>query len=264
MNLLIRKWGQYVSIPEEMEVVFEEILSPSHRTHNQFEEIARDGGDDNVTRLILNGWVGRSRQVSDARRAIFGLALPGDFCGLSGLLLPTIDHSLVALTAVTLVEIAPVRLSAAVLEHSWLREVLWGEWRAQESIQRQWLLSLGQLTAVARMARLFCELYIRLGCVGLTHGPTFELPIRQSELADILGFTVIHANRILRELRSRNLVQLDGRTLTISRFEDLARIGHFDPHSVRAAPLSGKPLFQNPAPTAQSSAWRCRRTPTSP
>ncbi|WP_336489613.1 helix-turn-helix domain-containing protein [Methylobacterium nigriterrae] len=62
------------------------------------------------------------------------------------------------------------------------------------------------------MAHLFCELLLRLQLVGCADGNSFDLPLTQVELGDVLGLTNVHVNRVLQDLRKRNLIVLRGGT----------------------------------------------------
>jgi CRP-like cAMP-binding protein len=81
-----------------------------------------------------------------------------------------------------------------------------------------------------RLSHLFCELFLRLRAVGLTDGDTCPLPVTQYELADATGQTSVHVNRTLQELRSRGLIILKGKRLTISDLDALQRVALFNPN----------------------------------
>ena len=90
-------------------------------------------------------------------------------------------------------------------------------------------MSLGQRTAMSRMAHLFCELRCRLEVVGQTNGNGYEFPLTQRELSECLGLTVVHANRTLQELRRRGLVEFENRYVTILDPRALEGLAEFDP-----------------------------------
>ena len=97
------------------------------------------------------------------------------------------------------------------------------------AIHRAWTVSLGRRDAIARVAHLFCELQVRLGIVGLADEHGYALPITQAVLAECLGLTSVHVNRVLKELRERNLVEFRGGRVSILDRDGLAEIGEFDP-----------------------------------
>jgi hypothetical protein len=83
---------------------------------------------------------------------------------------------------------------------------------------------LWQRGADQRMAHLFCELLLRLQIVGPATGTDCFLPPTQVHLADILGFSIVHGNRTLQNLRSLKLVDLKYKPL---KTLDIARLKSF-------------------------------------
>ena len=110
-----------------------------------------------------------------------------------------------------------------------LARIFWFSTNMDAAIQRELALSLGQRSAISRMAHLFCELYVRLEVVGKVSEGGYEFPLTQRELSECLGLTVVHANRTLQELRRRGLIELGNRQLTIRDRRGLEGIAEFDP-----------------------------------
>ena len=83
-------------------------------------------------------------------------------------------------------------------------------------------VAAGMLAPVAEAdpgERALLELGLRLELVGLGSENGFACPLNQYLLADALGLTAIHVNRVLRQLRERGLVTFrEGRV----EFHDLA------------------------------------------
>jgi CRP-like cAMP-binding protein len=109
-----------------------------------------------------------------------------------------------------------------------LTRALWWATMVEESIARDWLINVGQRTALERLAHLLCELYTRLTAVGLAENGSCELPLTQSELADALALSTVHVNRTIRELRHAQLVSIQGRSLVIHDFKALQEVAMFD------------------------------------
>ena len=51
----------------------------------------------------------------------------------------------------------------------------------------------------------------------------------QRELADILGYSPIHVNRAVRDLRDRGLLRWSGADVSILDWKGLAMLARFDP-----------------------------------
>jgi CRP-like cAMP-binding protein len=87
----------------------------------------------------------------------------------------------------------------------------------------------GRRSSEAQLAQLFCELFVRLQVVEKTAGMSFRLPMTQATLADVLGMSVVHANRTLQNLRKRNVMTWDGCRLQIDDWKGLQEIAEFNP-----------------------------------
>jgi CRP-like cAMP-binding protein len=75
-----------------------------------------------------------------------------------------------------------------------------------------------------------------LQVVKRTSGLSFHLPLTQVEVADVLGLSVVHMNRIIRELRETGLFTWAGHTVTILDWDRLQGIAEFDPTYLSLSP----------------------------
>lgn len=193
-------------------------------------DIIREGDQPDVVRLMVSGWASRYKDLPDGRRQIVGFFIPGDFCDLNVYILQTMDHSIGALTAVSYLAIQPDILEQ--LTHSRPRiaqALLWHE-LVSFSIMREWLLSLGQRSALERIGHLIVELYMRMRGIGQARDGTFDFPITQADLAEATGLTQVHVNRTLQELRREGLIELSRRKLRILDFDRLRQLAVFNPN----------------------------------
>jgi CRP-like cAMP-binding protein len=106
--------------------------------------------------------------------------------------------------------------------------LLWLSTLMDAAVQRERILSIGRRSALARIAHLMCELFVRLEVVGLTEGQSFRLPITQLDLADASGLTSVHVNRMLRQLRGEGLMTFRNSLVEIHDLPALERVAEFD------------------------------------
>ena len=116
---------------------------------------------------------------------------------------------------------------------------LWWATLVDEATLREWLVNVGARDAHARVAHLLCELLLRLRTVGLTNGDKYELPISQVELADTVGLSTVHVNRVLQRLRSLDLITLKGGHLVILDVAKLNEFAGFNPNYLHLAAGNG-------------------------
>ena len=194
------------------------------------DEVAVHSGEKlHSSMILLSGWMARSKDLPSGERQVTELHIAGDFTDLHGLTLHCLDHDIVAMSDCTVALVPHERLREITRQYPRLGQIYWFTTNVDAAIHREWALSLGQRSAISRMAHLFCEMYERLDVVGATSGNGYQFPLTQRELSECLGLTVVHANRTLQELRRRGLVQLENRRVNILDRRGLEGVAEFDP-----------------------------------
>ena len=191
--------------------------------------LVRAGEQLNVSMLVLDGWLVRSKDLPSGERQVTEIHVPGDFADLHGFTLKQLDHDIISITECVIGYVPHERLTALTETYPHLTRVYWLSTNVDAAISREKGLSLGQRSAISRMAHLFCELHTRLSIIGRTDGDTFEFPLTQRELAECLGLTVVHVNRTIQELRRRMLVETANRHIRILDRQGLETLAEFDP-----------------------------------
>ena len=191
--------------------------------------LIRTGQELNSSNLLLDGWMARTKDLPSGERQVTELHIAGDFADLHGFTLKRLDHDVVTLSECTIGVVPHERLQEITQNYPRLAHFYWFSVNVDAAITRELVLSLGQRSAMSRMAHLFCELYLRLDAVGMARPDGYAFPLTQRELSECLGLTVVHANRTIQELRRRGLVELENRQLTILDRRGLEGIAEFDP-----------------------------------
>ena len=197
------------------------------------ETLVEEGAVPACIHILLSGWAARFNFLCNGARQISGFLLPGDVCEHQSLVLARLDHSITALTPVTVAEIRREDLLDAVDRHPDLAKAFWLVALLEQAILREWLVNVGRRNAEARIAHLLLELYSRARLVGLATDHDCELPLAQAEIADSQGLTAVHVNRVLQGLRSDGLVDLHRQRLTVRDLDGLRRKSEFDPDYLR-------------------------------
>jgi CRP-like cAMP-binding protein len=200
------------------------------RMHRPHETLVREGEPATHISLLLTGFAYGCRFLPDGRRQIVSYLIPGDLCDPRLLLLPNAAHTVSTLTAAHVVLYSRETLLALIDRYPNLGRAMCWLALQEEMIAREWLVNLGQRTAVERLAHLLCEIFARMQAVRLTEGGRCEMPLTQVELADTLALSTVHVNRTLQELRRRGLLSLSGGMLEIHDFRALQSVAMFAPN----------------------------------
>lgn len=228
-SVLGRRLGRYVSLTNDDERLLEEAVRERVRRVGPREDVIREGERSRCLFAVLDGWAMRTKALEDGRRQVVSLALPGDVCEQSVLLLARADHGITAVTPLTVAEISAARMSEITRASPRLQLAFAWSDLVCAATQREWTVNLGQRSALERMAHLICELFLRLRAIGQVQDLTCELPVTQAMLADATGISAVHVNRTLQELRASDLITLRGKHLTIHDLDALQTTALFNP-----------------------------------
>lgn len=228
-SALLHKMERFTRLSGEDKAALAHASSRQVRRFAMHEDILREGEMPQAVAVLHEGWACRYKTLEDGRRQIIGLFLPGDVCDLNIFVLREMDHSIAAVTSVTIGEISRRAFEQLMATSQRLAQALWWDFLVAAAVQREWTVSLGQRDAFERVAHLFCELFLRLESAGRTNGWSCDFPLTQTELGEATGLSAVHVNRTLQELRSAELIVLKDRILTILDFEALQRAALFNP-----------------------------------
>ncbi len=227
-DALLRKLGSFCPLNREDAALIAS-LSTNPRSVNAHENIIREGEVPRNVHLVTSGFAIRYKLLKDGSRQIFAYLLPGDFCDLHVFLLDEMDHGIAALSDCTVVDI-PRDAILRLTERPAIARALWWATLVDESTLREALVNMGRRQAEQRVGHFLCELLVRLEVVGLVSDDSFELPITQSDLADTMGLSNVHINRVLQQLRGKEFVTFGAKRLVVLDVEGLKRFSGFNPN----------------------------------
>jgi CRP-like cAMP-binding protein len=193
------------------------------------EELIRTGEEPLECYVILDGLLRRYKMLRDRSRQIIGFHIAGDFCDLNGPVIGRADHSISTVTDAKLAVIPRAALLEIIQQRPNIAMAFWKETIVDASIAREWVANVGRRSAYERIAHLICEIGRRLEAVGLAQNGNFELPLTQAEVADAMGLSIVHVNRIFQQLRSDGLLASQGPIVQVRDWHRLEEIGEFNP-----------------------------------
>lgn len=191
--------------------------------------LVREGVLLDRSALVVDGVMSRSKDMRDGQRQITELHVPGDFPDLHAFTLKRLDQDIITLSDCLVSWVPHEALRAITDDLPHLGRLLWLTTNLDAALHRALTVSLGRRNALERMAHLLCELQLRLGLVGMADEQGYALPITQVDLAECLGLTSVHVNRVLRELREQGLVTFRSGMVSIGDLGRLRDLAEFSP-----------------------------------
>jgi CRP-like cAMP-binding protein len=192
------------------------------------KDLIREGDETGPMFVVLEGWICRYKILPSGARQIMAFLMPGDACDLHIKLLAEMDHSIQAITPAKVATVTRDEMQTMMNEYPNIARAMYIGQLVDEGVMRAWIVSMGRRSSIERVAHLICELYLRARNIGLTHEDEFALPLSQLVLADALGMTPVHINRVLKELRLTGAMALKRGSVTILDPVKLVQIAGFD------------------------------------
>jgi CRP-like cAMP-binding protein len=190
--------------------------------------IVREGERPSQSCLIIEGYACRSKTTDSGKRQILSIHIPGEIPDLQSLHLHVMDHDLTTQSRSTVGFISHDAIRALTRERPLVADALWRETLIDAAVFREWIVNVGRRAAVSRMAHLLAEIGVRLEAIGLAEGRRYELPMTQIDLADALGLSSVHVNRVIQELRRDGLIEMHKHTVTLLDLPRLTKLADFD------------------------------------
>jgi CRP-like cAMP-binding protein len=190
--------------------------------------IVREGERPHQCCLLVEGFLCRSKTTDAGKRQILSIHIPGEVPDLQSLYLKVLDHDLTTQSRSVVAFIPHEPLRALTRERPSVGGALWRETLIDAALFREWIVNVGRRTAVVRLAHLLAEIGTRLQTIGLASEDRFELPMTQLDMADALGLTPVHVNRVVGQLRRAGLLELRKQSVFLPNLPRLRERGEFD------------------------------------
>lgn len=240
-NPLIARLNIFVELGDEERRAIAAITT-HRRSMSAGDTLAYEGSRPDRVCLILNGVGFRYRYLNNGRRQIFGYLLPGDVCDTQFVICNECDHNVGILCDTEVAVISLSDLMTTMVNFPKIERALLMMSLVDAAISREWLLNVGQRDALQKIAHFFCELSARFeafGRRGFEQG--FTIPLTQTEIADTMGLTVVHVNRILQQFRRDGLLLWSRRHFDILDHDRLATLAGFNPNYLRLSQPRSEP-----------------------
>ncbi len=199
--------------------------------------ILMEGSNSPQLFTALYGMGLRYRILKNGKRQVVNLIMPGDFIGLQAGVMGEMGHSVEATTKMTLCVFDRSAFWSFFRDNperafsiTWLAAV-------EEHFLGEALTTLGQRTALQSVAWALCKIFMRGQSLRMVNNGQMPLPFRQQDIADALGLSLVHTNKMLATLRRRQLAHWADGTLSITDTDALAEVALLDDTEVVQRPI---------------------------
>jgi CRP-like cAMP-binding protein len=225
-SALARKLSTFVPMSRE-ELRYLTQMQAAQLAVKRGQQLVREGQTGHKAFVLQTGWASSYKDLPNGTRQIISFAIAGDCVGLRSVLLRTADHSFAALTDSVVSAVDGAHFMKCIVDFPRLGAALLWATSRDEAMVVEHLVNLGRRSALERTAHFFLELAERLSLIGEATKEEFKCPLSQFVLADALGLTAIHVNRVLRQLREQNLLTLREGTVHIHDLSRLKKLAGF-------------------------------------
>ncbi len=212
---------------EAQETIALTMLTVAQNQYPPNTVLIEQGASVRSMHLVRSGWGCVYRDQPGGERQIIDFPMRSDFMGLR-----TADgysyNTIATITPMEIFEIPLASLEGAVRQAPQLGLVLIELLSRQRSLLIEHLTNLGCRSALVRTAHLLLELSDRVRSCGVDDPDCFYCPLTQYQLAEALGLTPIHLNRMLRELREDGLLLFRANRVEVLDRDRAVRLANYD------------------------------------
>ncbi len=205
------------------------------------EYLYHEGDIPGKAYTVYKGWVILFKDMKNGDRQILRFALPGDFLCYKVGRHKVVDHSAVAVSGAVLCVFPIDRFRETISELPELAFAITSVMDRTAQRCHTALTTIASHPAETKIAFLLLSLFVREESLNLVEAGCVPFPITQEDIADALGLTSIHVNRVLQSLRKSGLIECKNRCLWVSDKEALAELAKISLPELEYMMLGVKP-----------------------
>ena len=221
--------GQYFPTPRQEimswllagDEALDQAMRPNLRRSAKGSPLVKTGEDHQTVYRLLSGAAARVRNLEDGRRQIVSIFLPGDLLAVKAMLLSQQPDNIECLAPCN-VQCLPYSdaIGLAETNSAVAFRFMWQLAEDERRLHNQ-VAMLGRGSAVERISTMLVDITGRLAKLGLEG--SVPIILRQQDIADYLGLTLVHVNRTLRRLREQGAIVVKTGKIAIADREIVGR-----------------------------------------
>ncbi len=216
---------------KSLEALIEDEMSVKRR-----RDLVVDGYEFRKLCFLKDGYAVRYKLLRNGKRQILNVLLPGDLVGIPGSFLKRAVYSVTAITDLTMnvcsldsyVQLC-YRRPQFGLALTWIAV-------QEAATYAEHIIDVGRRTPFERLSHFLLELHERLHAVGRAEKASFSLPFSQEVMADVLGLSVPHLNRMMQRLRGEKLIAGSERRVEFLDPAAMQALAHFQQQNLTPVP----------------------------
>jgi CRP-like cAMP-binding protein len=224
---LERKLSAFVALSQE-EIFVLEGLHKRRCTFVAGRDLVHQGRTDQAAYILVSGWAYSYKILHDGQRQIVDFQIPGDFLGVRSVILHVSDHSVEPITDIEVIEVHASDLFKVFAETPRLAKAFFWTVSRDEAMVVEHLVGIGCRDAAERTAHFLLELGKRLSLVGMGSKAGYACPLTQYLIADAIGLSAVHVNRVLRELREQGMITFRDGYVTFDDYNRTVEFADFE------------------------------------
>jgi CRP-like cAMP-binding protein len=229
-NPLITRLCGYAALTAEeiagLEAAFERRLLLKKK-----RDVILEGYETHRLQVAVSGFAARYKLLANGKRQVISIVLPGDIIGMPSAFFRSSLYSVTALSDMTLQVMRLDAFLALCRRMPGLAIAML--WCSQHELATyaDHIIDVGRRSPLDRIAHFVLEMHARLRAAGYAEDRSFELPLSQEIIGDLLGLSAPHVNRMLHQLKAERLISINRHRVTIDDPEGLQMLAQFEPLS---------------------------------
>ena len=204
------------------------------------KDLIVEGYQYRALHIVESGFAIRYKLLHSGKRQIVNVIVPGDIIGFPACFYEDAVFSVAALGDMSLHPVPLDSFTDLCLNRPNIATALVWFAAREAAIYAEHVIDAGRREPLERLAHFLLEMLTRLQAVGCASERTFEMPLSQEGIGDVVGLSGPHVNRMLGELRSQGLVAVSGHRFTVVDMAALQILAEFRPAYLDRVPIRGR------------------------
>jgi len=203
-------------------------------------ELVAEGYEYKKLCFVRDGYAIRYKLLRNGKRQVINIVFPGDVIGFPATFLDRSMFSVLTLTEVRFSACEFETYTTLCFSHPQFALALGWVAVQEAAIYAEHIVDVGRRTPVERLAHFLLETHAKLETIGRALSHRFDLPFSQEIMADVLGLSVPHLNRVMQRLRAEKLIAGRERLIEFKDIEALQALAQYHPAKIMPIPTMNR------------------------